>query len=149
MKKHAWLILTAMMFLSACQYPSNNTETSTEQVPTEPVVTEPVVARKSLILLTSPLLDYYQFDKLDLTDLRVSEATYDKEDNLLSSNEITDFKVINDADGNEAHDGDILSSVGYVNYSVVKEGFESASCIIFVTEVSEFAQYLILRTLPY
>ena len=44
MKKHAWLILTAMMFLSACQYPSNNTETSTEQVPTEPVVTEPVVA---------------------------------------------------------------------------------------------------------
>ena len=148
MKKHAWLILTAMMFLSACQYPSNNTEIPTEQVPTEPVVTEPVVARKSLILLTSPLLDYYQFDKLDLTDLRVSEATYDKDDNLLSSNEITDFKVINDADGNEAHDGDILSSVGYVNYSVVKEGFESASFNIFVTEVSNFAQYLILQTLP-
>lgn len=162
--KKSLLILTSIsaLFLSGCElissgdfdfFPfSSNSDKSdsskSDSNKSDTSITDTKVARKALIVSSSPSLNYYKYDNLDLTGLHVNQVEYNSKDEILSNKEITNYSLRLKNGSSKVVNNMKLTDTGSFIVEVYKSGCESTSFTYVVNNITNFSQTLKINHLP-
>lgn len=131
MRKQFPISIISILALTGC---SLNTKTDDPNI----------VAKSDLSIAVPPTLEYFQYDTLDLSDLSVRETQYNKNNEIIKSEIITDYSMRIQNTNTEVSHGTRLTEVGDFFVEVYKENCDSTRFPITVQEVTSFTQSLTL-----
>ena len=110
-------------------------------------VSASVATKKSLVISSEPTRDYFVGQAIDLSGLVVLANTYEGS-TLISSEQTTEYTLRITDTGKVITDGYIFTEAGDYDISVLKEGYESTSFLLFIDDVTDYKESLIITSYP-
>lgn len=144
--KKSLLVLTAIscLMLASCD---NQVTISSSIDSSSSISSISEYTSKRLSIASSNMIDVGQYQELDLSSLVVN-ALYYQNDDIVKTEVVTDYKLINLQTNKEIKQGEVFTVSGIVQVSVQKEGFTPTSLSIRVNQAISITQSLEVISLP-
>ena len=137
-----FLLASGLLFTSCGATSSESSSTDSSSTSTE------TYTKKLHVYSLPDIVDYSQYNQLDLTGLVVKEKTLDSNNKTVSSEIIDDYSLTWEDTDKVAVSGQYLSSIGSFKIIVSKDGCVSDDIPITVASSSDFSQFLTVTSKP-